>query len=116
MPPPSASRAVVRPAKAEMLRNSTLSASESRSWLQSRVALRVRWRAAAVRLAPLSTSSLWATCSTARAPILAVAISMARGIPSSFRHTLATAPAFFSVISKSGSLRRARSTNSLSAS
>ena len=104
MPPPehtaSAASSVHPPANTESLRNTARSASESNPWLQSRVALNVRWRGSAVRLWPLSTSSetssLWATCSTVSAPILAVASSMARGIPSSLRHTLATAPAFFS--------------------
>jgi hypothetical protein len=59
--------------------------------------------------------SLSAKCSAAMPPILAAASSKARGMPSSLRHTSATARAFSDVIPKSGSLMRARSTKSLTA-
>ena len=105
------------PAKMESRRNSARSSAGSRSWLQSSAPRSVRCLASASWLPVVSSlndlssrSEIWPGL---RVPVLAAASSIARGIPSSFPQTSATARAFPGVRSKPGA---ARSTKSLAAS
>ena len=84
------------------------------------VARSVRCRAGAVRSPVVRSRNRSASrapiCSTDSARTRAAASSMARGIPSSARHSVATAPALSSLTANPGSEAAARSANKLIAS
>lgn len=105
----------VCPRKTARRRNNSFSGSLSRSWLHASAASMVRCRRGASRSAlpsnpsPLPTRS--AICSAVRTGTRAAASSRASGMPSSRRHSRATASTLAAVNSNPGHASCARSTN-----